>query len=362
MKKALAFILLLTVPALAEGPLFHFKDPATQQEFENVYQDLRSTSNRYIQNTNSLQSGATFYVSSGTVSGQFIANGWKFNSSGRATSTTSDNNGNLLLDSATSATRGSGIIFQSTGTVPVGFIGSSGVWKGSTASDFAVAAQNGKKFDIYYNGGATVGLEVDTNGKTLFKDGTTSSPSICFLSDTSTGFSRLDTGTIAISASSFRVMDIDPTFIRFLQDAIPNDDGATQSLGHSGARWKAVWAANGTIQTSVSKEKRDMREIVSGSTVTATLVDRSSDTYRVPRGIIFKWKSHQGKADDKDIIGFDGDDLPQEAHAINSDGSRDPDNFYTSSVVGLLCSKVRDQDRMINDLQVRLAALEKKTQ
>jgi hypothetical protein len=75
MKKAFAFLFLAFVAiAFAEGPLYHFKDPATQGEFENVYQDLRSTSGRYVQNTNALQSGSTFYVSSGTVSGQLSAN------------------------------------------------------------------------------------------------------------------------------------------------------------------------------------------------------------------------------------------------------------------------------------------------
>ncbi len=69
----------MAVPCLsyAEGPLYKSKDVIAQQEFDNIYQDLRNLrvstvtvqpgSTNYIQNSNTLQSNATFYVSSGTV-------------------------------------------------------------------------------------------------------------------------------------------------------------------------------------------------------------------------------------------------------------------------------------------------------
>lgn len=61
----------------AEGPLFTQKDTYAQQEFDNVYQNLRklvvssgtlpSGSTQYIQNGTAFQTGAVFNVSSGTV-------------------------------------------------------------------------------------------------------------------------------------------------------------------------------------------------------------------------------------------------------------------------------------------------------
>lgn len=64
----------IIVIAKAGGPLYKSKDVIAQQEFDNVYQDITNlkNSNLFIKNSNTLQSGATFYVSSGTV-GNFTA-------------------------------------------------------------------------------------------------------------------------------------------------------------------------------------------------------------------------------------------------------------------------------------------------
>lgn len=63
-------LVFLAGSALAEGPRFRHRDPVISQEFDNVYRDLRSakfSSGTYIQNSSTLQSGATFYVSTGTA-------------------------------------------------------------------------------------------------------------------------------------------------------------------------------------------------------------------------------------------------------------------------------------------------------
>jgi len=68
------FLTFLICSALlfAEGPFFQQKDPMIKQEFENVYKDLRrNNGDKFILNQNTLQQGSTFYVSSGTVQGQF---------------------------------------------------------------------------------------------------------------------------------------------------------------------------------------------------------------------------------------------------------------------------------------------------
>jgi hypothetical protein len=77
--KLFALLLLTSLTAHAEGPRFHQKDPSTEQEFVNVYKDIRSTKSAFIQNTNTLQAGSTFYVSSGTVSGTLTVGGFVAN-------------------------------------------------------------------------------------------------------------------------------------------------------------------------------------------------------------------------------------------------------------------------------------------
>lgn len=73
-KLILVMFIFDSVPLLAGGPLYRQKEPSLQLEFENVYNDIRSaklSSSTYIQNTTTLQSGSTFYVSSGTVNENF---------------------------------------------------------------------------------------------------------------------------------------------------------------------------------------------------------------------------------------------------------------------------------------------------
>ena len=145
-------------------------------------------------------------------------------------------------------------------------------------------------------------------------------------------------------------------------------------MGSASALWSTVWAENGVIQTSSSKLKKEIREIRMKKDRTSELVSVAAATnaslpakksknedLQVPRGIIFKWKNEADvKTKDADFIGFMGDDLPLEAHAFKEDGTRDPEHFYTSAVVGLLCAKVRQQADQIDDLTARIEKLEKK--
>lgn len=68
-KLIVLFVLFITSIASAEGPRFSHKDSITDREFENVYQDIRSMKSGFVKTQNTLQDGATFYVSSGTISG-----------------------------------------------------------------------------------------------------------------------------------------------------------------------------------------------------------------------------------------------------------------------------------------------------
>lgn len=66
--KKLLFLLFIPSICLAEGPIFRHKEPEKQQEFENVYQDIRSQTNKYIKNISSQPSVTQeFSVNTGTA-------------------------------------------------------------------------------------------------------------------------------------------------------------------------------------------------------------------------------------------------------------------------------------------------------
>lgn len=95
------FLMFVSTSCFAAGPVYRQKDATTQLEFENVYQDIRSVtkissstlptgSTNYIQNSTTLQSGATAFAqftytssftvvgsanTSGTIGGLVINNG-----------------------------------------------------------------------------------------------------------------------------------------------------------------------------------------------------------------------------------------------------------------------------------------------
>lgn len=89
--------------------------------------------------------------------------------------------------------------------------------------------------------------EQDASGSTWLRGTATSNPSSLLVSQSLIDLvcNNASTGAVRVlSASTFR----------------PGTDNAT-SLGVSGGRWSAVWAANGTIQTSDLTDKRDVAEI-----------------------------------------------------------------------------------------------------
>lgn len=203
-------------------------------------------------------------------------------------------------------------------------------------------------------------------------DGAAGSPGVRFLAEQHTGFYRPATNAwgMAINSANTLYQNVSETdfypnqtnFFQIMGDTwklLPRPTNVW-GIGNSSFKFTEVWATNGTIQTSSSKEKSNIKEItpsgtitIDPSTINLTTTTITASPFKVPRGILFNWKSAKGKKNDQPIIGFLGDDLPEEAHAIRDDGTRDPDSFYTSSVIGL-------QSAAIRDLQARVAALEAK--
>lgn len=106
----------------------------------------------------------------------------------------------------------------------------------------------------------------------------------------------------------------------------------TFSCGASGVRWTAVWAANGTIQTSHSSTKEVLSLI-------------SEDT-PIPDGILFK-----RPGSDRIHVGFLADDLPKEA--FYEDGV----SVETSAPIGVLCVKLKQAFREIDALKEEIKKL-----
>lgn len=121
---------------------------------------------------------------------------------------------------------------------------------------------------------------------------------------------------------------------------IPYNDN-TQSCGKSGNRWSAVWAGNGTIQTSHSNYKKEIHDL--------------DKNFVVPRGVRFKWKRPMGNDGDREWIGFLADPLQKECYVLDGQGNAQKDGVNLSSVVGNLCAGWWDHDDRIKALEDSLA-------
>lgn len=211
------------------------------------------------------------------------------------------------------------------------------------------------------------------NNQAIFTGGSETFPSIAFSSNTGLyNYTAAGNNNVAISADgvlNYRTGAGGQSWyingneeVSLTATALfPAADNAN-TVGRSGNRWSEVWAANGTIQTSSSRRKRQIREIrtnrsgvslqsLTGQDVTVSSYTVTGSSLTIPRGIVYKWRGREGRADDKDIIGFVGDDLPEEAHAILPNGDRDEENFYLSSVIGILSAKIRELELRIEVLE-----------
>jgi hypothetical protein len=115
------------------------------------------------------------------------------------------------------------------------------------------------------------------------------------------------------------------------------------NLGIGTKRWKAVYAANGTIQTSLSTSKENIES--------PSDIDYLSS---VPEPIYFRWKEGEDK---KRHLGFMGDHLPDVAK--EGDGG-----VYTSSVTAILCGAIKqlkeENKQLKEDYETTIRQLEKR--
>ena len=219
---------------------------------------------------------------------------------------------------------------------------------GSNNIRFATAGVQSAKFDASGN------FQMIASGAQIqLNDGTLALPGISFANDLDTGIYRNGSGEYRFVSNGVTQMMISPNDIRWFSsgtdklnwngtDFFPVDNA--HKCGKSGARWSEIWAANGTIQTSMLATKTDVEYM-------------EPDECKIPKAIYFRRPTDNHELQQ---LGFEADILPEEAHPVINDetGERSKEDVYTSAVIAMLCQAARNDYERIKSLEARLAKLE----
>lgn len=163
------------------------------------------------------------------------------------------------------------------------------------------------------------------------------------------------TPTTSISATNSKML-MDGTTNTFR----PTNDNV-MSLGASGSRWTAVWAANGTIQTSDERYKTNIQPLQAGLSTVMQL-----------KPISYKWKNENLRMGTGVNYGFSAQDLSATApdlviHAATTvDKETGKPTAEYSDAYGvkyaeftpMLVKAIQEQQEMIKTLQQKVADLE----
>lgn len=175
-------------------------------------------------------------------------------------------------------------------------------------------------------------VQIPTGGNQIqFASGTEGAPGISFIAEATTGFRFPSAGLIGVSLAG-------TGYYQFASTAFTVTDNAI-NLGGLSNRWKEVFSVNGTINTSHSSFKTDIKAI---------------GNIPVPQGVYFRWKDKVGTSEDKVVMGFLADDLPKEAFSSDEKGEVDLRGVHLNAVVGILCSAVRSLQGDVKELRARV--------
>lgn len=123
--------------------------------------------------------------------------------------------------------------------------------------------------------------------------------------------------------------------MRVRGNTLPDADN-TYSLGQSGARWSAVWSANGVIQTSDARLKTNI-----------SLLNYGLNELMQLQPVQYNWKTNP---DDKKEIGFLAQDIQQiipEAVEVPANG--DALGMKYNQIIPVLVKAVQEQQQLITD-------------
>lgn len=166
-----------------------------------------------------------------------------------------------------------------------------------------------------------------TSSVLAIADGTSANPSIQFNSQSNTGFHRPTTSQISMDLGGTTSYLFAPTVLSVIDN--------TTSLGQSGNRWTAVWAVNGTIQTSHSSTKTNIVELDPAS-------------LELPKGVMYD-------RDGRRWLGYLNDSIPDEGRPVG-----DALANYEQAVIGILCAKLQKATDDIENLKQQIVLLQSK--
>ena len=160
-------------------------------------------------------------------------------------------------------------------------------------------------------------MSIEADGQIRAVDGTATLPAYSFSSDPDTGMFRSASdqlkivvggsvraffaGTTTTIANATRQVDLLAGTFRPGADNVLN-------LGAGGVRWIEVFAVAGSINTSHSTTKYDIEAL---------------EDIEVPIAVTFKRKGDHGYKKGQEYIGYLNDNLPDNARALNEDGTID---------------------------------------
>jgi hypothetical protein len=120
----------------------------------------------------------------------------------------------------------------------------------------------------------------------------------------------------------------------------------TYTLGKSGARWSAVWAANGVIQTSDMRLKTDIEPLQYGLKEVLQL-----------RPVSFKWKNEKNGLRKLGLLAQEVEPIIPEV--IASDGQNGILGMNYAELVPVLINAVKEQQQQIDEIRNRISELKK---
>jgi hypothetical protein len=217
---------------------------------------------------------------------------------------------------------------------------------GQASTDIVATANNGSETSNYvdlginsgnYNNGGT--LLTGPNNGYLYSKGedfiignASTSKSIIFF-----------TGGDALSNEKFR---LNSNGVVLKSDLYPTSDNI-YSLGKSGARWTAVWAANGTIQTSDIRLKTNIQSLHYGLKEVMNM-----------HPISYDWKNNPNSNHKIGLIAQEVRSVVPEV--VIGDETKENLGMNYAELIPVLIKAIQEQQLQIEQLKRKVAALENK--
>ncbi|HKC35216.1 MAG TPA: tail fiber domain-containing protein, partial [Chitinophagaceae bacterium] len=142
------------------------------------------------------------------------------------------------------------------------------------------------------------------------------------------------TGGDAPSNEKFR---LNSNGVSFKSDAFPSSDN-TFLLGKSGARWSAVWSANGTIQTSDIRTKKNIQNMQYGL-----------KEIMMMRPVTYQWKNETGGKSKVGLIAQEVKTLIPEV--VVGDETKETLGMNYAELVPVLIKAIQEQQKQIEQLK-----------